>query len=85
MSTGMAVRQGVVFRQNGDFRPCLAAKFRAKGGFQAAGRLLGGDLEGFQGASQGFGGEVLLKAKLRMIMDPAAGLNDTLGRGIDRA
>jgi hypothetical protein len=80
----MAVRQGVVFCQNRDFWPCLAAKFRAKGGFQAAGRMLGSDPKGLQGAGQGFGHEMLLKVQLRMLMDLAAGLDDAIGRGIDR-
>jgi hypothetical protein len=40
--------------------------------------------KGFQGTTQGFGGEVFLKTQLRMRMDLAADLDDTFGGSIDR-
>jgi len=45
--------------------------------------LLSGNPKGFQGITQGFGGEVFLKTQLRMRMDLAADLDDTLGGSID--
>ena len=83
MAAGMAVRQGVVFRQNGHLRPRLAPKCGTKGGFQAPDGLLSGQAKGLQCSGKRFHGKVLLKAQFRMVMDLAADLDDAVGGRID--
>jgi hypothetical protein len=84
MATGMAVREGIVFRENRHLRSCLAAELSTQGRVQASDWLLSRNPKGFQGTTQSFGGEVFLKAQLRMRMDLAADLDDTLGGSVDR-